>query len=255
MGSYNSQYEEYYRNLKKRKEVNNYYSSKGRNDNIVSNYISRRIIRDLSGATMLFFLVLVCKVVVTPKTQLVYNYSKEIVNKNIDVSSLYLNIKKFNYKELEERTTNIIESAKSKITGKKTMNQKIGEEFALPVNGAVTSGYGYRIDPIDNKSKFHYGVDISAKEGTEVKAAYNGRIKDCGEDPELGNYILIDHGEGIETKYAHLSSIDVKKDGTVIKGEVIGKSGKTGKVTGEHLHFELLFMSESRNPENYLSIK
>ncbi|MBU5483563.1 M23 family metallopeptidase [Clostridium sp. MSJ-11] len=255
MGSYNSQYEEYYRNLKKRKEVSNNYSNRGKNQRSISHYITKRIIRDLVGATMLVFLVLMCKVIVTPKTQLLYNYSKEIVNKNTDISSLGINIKNFSFKELEEKATNIIESAKSKITGKKTMNQKIGEEFILPVNGSVTSGYGYRTDPIDNKNKFHHGTDISVKEGTEVKAAYNGKIKDCGEDPELGNYILIDHGEGIETRYAHLSSVDVKKDGTVIKGEVIGKSGKTGKVTGEHLHFELLFMGESRNPENYLSIK
>lgn len=65
---------------------------------------------------------------------------------------------------------------------------------------------------------------------------------------------MIDHGEGIETKYGHLNLLSVKKGIEVKKGEVIGKSGNTGKSTGPHLHFELLYMGESKNPEDYIAI-
>ncbi|GAA0718645.1 M23 family metallopeptidase [Clostridium malenominatum] len=255
MGSYNSQYEEYYKNLKKRKDVGKVYYNRGKKDNFILNYISKRIIRDLAGATILLFLVVLCKVIVTPKTQSLYNYSKEIMNKNTEVSALYEKVKMFSIAGLEEKVTNFIEESKSKITGKKTITQKISEEFIPPVSGTITSSYGYRLDPIDNKNKFHHGVDIGVAEGTDVKSSYGGKVKEVGEDSELGKYILIDHGDGIETKYGHLSSINVVKDQTVSKGEAVGKSGKTGKTTGEHLHFELLFMGESRNPENYLAIK
>lgn len=257
MGSYNSQYEEYYKTLKKRKEGNGFNYLNRRSPSSISEYIGRRIIRDLIGAAVLFFIVIVCKLIVTPQTQAVYNYSKKIVNESYDYKEIYAKLKSLDIKNVnvEEEATDFIEKLKAKITGGKTLKEKIENQFQLPVQGKISSPYGYREDPIDKSKKFHEGIDIDVKENTEVKAVFNGKVKDLGEDSTLGKYIVIDHGEGIETKYGHLNLISVKKDGEVKKGDVIGKSGNTGKSTGPHLHFEFLYMGESKNPQNYIAIK
>lgn len=255
MGSYNSQYEEYYRNLRKRKEGNGFNYLNRKSSSPTSGYIGRRIIRDLIGAAVLFFIVIACKVIVTPQTQAVYNYSKKIVDENYDYKQAYTKIKSLNLQGIEEEATDFIEKIKAKVTGGKTIKERIENQFQVPVEGKISSPYGYREDPIDKSKKFHEGIDIDVKENTEVKAAFNGKIKDLGEDNTLGKYILIDHGEGIETKYGHLSSLSVQKGKEVKKGDVIGKSGNTGKSTGSHLHFELLYMGESKNPQNYIAIK
>ncbi|RHW66771.1 M23 family peptidase, partial [Clostridium botulinum] len=96
-------------------------------------------------------------------------------------------------------------------------------------------------------------IDIDAKENTEVLASFGGTVKECGEDKELGKYILLDHGQGIETKYAHLNKIKVKKGEEVKKGKDIAESGNTGKSTGAHLHFEIIYMGENKNPQDYFS--
>ena len=255
MGSYNSQYEEYYRNLKKRKDRNesNYFSK--RSYSPAAGYIGKRIIRDLIGAAVLFFMVIVCKLVVTPQTQAVYNYSKKVVNESYDYKQIYTKIKSFNIKTIEEEATDFIEKAKAKITGGKTIKEKIENQFQLPVEGKITSSYGSRVHPIDKSKKFHEGIDIDVSENTDVKASFDGKIKDSGEDKTLGKYIVIDHGEGIETKYGHLNSILVEKGKGVKKGDTLGKSGNSGKSTAPHLHFELLYMGESKDPENYIAIK
>lgn len=115
----------------------------------------------------------------------------------------------------------------------------------------TASGYGMRIDPIYKTVKFHAGMDFSANVGTPVYATGNGRVKQAGWDGLYGNCIIIDHGFGYVTRYAHLNKIEVKVGQNVARGEVIGQVGSTGKSTGPHLHYEVRVKGKIVNPVNY----
>ncbi|WP_353505399.1 M23 family metallopeptidase [Clostridium sp. Marseille-Q2269] len=256
---YNSQYEEYYNSLKNRKSNNlrnNNYSPvswNNRRENSNKNFFQKRIIRDLVGVFLLLVIVLGLKAFSNSKTQMVYNYSKKMVDQNYDYKAVMNKAKTLDVKLLEDNILKYIDTFKSKVTGQKTIEEIISNDFVLPVNGKVTSKYGEREDPINKKRAFHKGIDINSKENTKIVASFSGTVKECGEDKELGKYIILDHGQGIETKYAHLNQIKVKKGEEVEKGRSIGKSGNTGKSTGAHLHFEIIYMGENKNPQDYFA--
>ena len=117
-----------------------------------------------------------------------------------------------------------------------------GFVWPLPINGTITSGYGYRSDPFTGEQKYHGGVDIAAAEGTPILAANDGIVTVAnGSDlwgGGYGYYVKIDHLNGYETLYGHCSFICVTEGQSVRKGEVIAYVGSTGNSTGDHLHFE-----------------
>ncbi len=115
----------------------------------------------------------------------------------------------------------------------------------------TASGYGMRIDPIYKTKKFHTGMDFSANLGTEVYATGNGRVVSARWETGYGNCIEIDHGFGYRTRYAHLQSMKVRAGQEVVRGEVIGSVGSTGKSTGPHLHYEVSVKGKIVNPVNY----
>ncbi len=115
----------------------------------------------------------------------------------------------------------------------------------------TASGYGWRVDPIYGTKKFHGGMDFSANKGTAVYATGDGTVIKAGWETGYGNCVEINHGFGYVTRYAHLSAIDVKKGKKVVRGEVIGKVGSTGKSTGPHLHYEVMVKGSKVNPVNY----
>lgn len=115
----------------------------------------------------------------------------------------------------------------------------------------TASGYGVRIDPIYNTAKFHNGMDFSANPGTPVYATGNGVVKKAGWETGYGNTIEIDHGFGYLTRYAHLKAYKVRRGQRVVRGEVIGTVGSTGKSTGPHLHYEVHVKGKVQNPVNY----
>ena len=100
----------------------------------------------------------------------------------------------------------------------------------------TASGYGMRIDPIYKTVKFHAGMDFSANIGTPVYVTGNGTVRQAGWDGLYGNCIIVDHGFGYVTRYAHLNKIKVRVGQKVVRGEVIGEVGSTGKSPGPHLH-------------------
>jgi murein DD-endopeptidase MepM/ murein hydrolase activator NlpD len=113
-----------------------------------------------------------------------------------------------------------------------------GDLFIWPVNGAITSPYGYRRDPFNSsRNQFHTGIDIRGSMGTPVKAAMAGRVSQVGTDNVLGNYVIISHHSGYRTLYGHLSVIRARTGAYVTQGELIGNVGSTGLSTGPHLHF------------------
>ena len=115
----------------------------------------------------------------------------------------------------------------------------------------TASGYGMRIDPIYKTAKFHNGMDFSANIGTPVYATGDGVIKKAGWQSGYGKIIIVSHGFGYETWYAHLNKYNVRVGQKVVRGEVIGEVGNTGKSTGPHLHYEVHVKGKVVNPVNY----
>ncbi|HEO66202.1 MAG TPA: M23 family metallopeptidase [Spirochaetes bacterium] len=120
--------------------------------------------------------------------------------------------------------------------------------FLLPVSGRLTSGFGLRIDPFNNRWTFHGGVDIAAKTGTLVHASQAGQVIFSGYMGGYGKLIIVRHKYGYNTFYGHLSKRLYRKGHWVRKGQVIGKVGSTGRCTGPHLHFEIRRFNLRKNP-------
>lgn len=129
----------------------------------------------------------------------------------------------------------------------------VGGTFMWPLpagNNVVTCKYGMRTHPITGKRKLHTGVDLRAATGTKVYAANKGTVTTSGYSSAWGNYIIISHGGGITTLYAHMSKRSVSKDDKVKQGDIIGYSGNTGYSTAPHLHFEISKNGATYNPLN-----
>ncbi len=118
-------------------------------------------------------------------------------------------------------------------------------------SGYLTSGFGYRKDPFDNKIRFHYGQDFSTKTGTPVYASADGVVMETRYRGGFGKVIKISHGHGYVTYFGHLSEFNVAKGETVKRGQLIGSVGNTGRSTGPHLHYEVHYYNTPQNPLDY----
>jgi len=125
--------------------------------------------------------------------------------------------------------------------------------FIMPVNGKLTSRYGYR--NLGGRRNFHSGVDLAIRQGTPVKAADGGVVTFAGWKGSYGYLVEIDHGGGFKTRYAHNSKIYVKVGEKVYQGKTISAVGNTGRSTGPHVHFEVLKYGKTQNPYTYLNKK
>lgn len=124
-------------------------------------------------------------------------------------------------------------------------------EYSSPVAGVTSSGFGYRMHPIKNEVKYHYGTDLAADTGTPITAFADGTIVAQGDSDSFGKYVMIDHPDGYRTLYAHCSKLCMSC-GSVKKGDTIALVGSTGAATGPHLHFELERSGVYLNPEFYI---
>lgn len=125
----------------------------------------------------------------------------------------------------------------------------------LPTKGWLSSEFGYRNESIysDHEPHFHRGVDIASTEGSPVVASADGKVVYTGyDDYGYGNLVVIDHGYGLKTYYAHLAEIKTTVKKIVHRGTVIGKVGSTGRSTGPHLHYEVRIFGKPVNPSNYI---
>lgn len=116
----------------------------------------------------------------------------------------------------------------------------------------ITSGFGYRADPFSGRAAFHAGVDFKGPIGAPVHAAAQGRVAFAGRKQGYGNVVEIDHGNGLMTRYAHLSRITVAPGQAVSASDTIGAIGNTGRSTGPHLHFEVRHGDRAINPRPFL---
>jgi murein DD-endopeptidase MepM/ murein hydrolase activator NlpD len=121
-----------------------------------------------------------------------------------------------------------------------------------PTKGWVTSDFGYRTSPFTGHREFHKGLDISAPSGTPVYATAAGKIVLVTQTHGYGKNIIVDHGNGIMTRYAHLSKYAAQKGQTVKRGELIAYVGNTGRSTGSHLHYEVKLNGIPVNPQRYI---
>jgi murein DD-endopeptidase MepM/ murein hydrolase activator NlpD len=124
--------------------------------------------------------------------------------------------------------------------------------FQWPVDGRVTSGYGYRIHPVYGTRKLHSGIDISAVTGTPISAAGQGTVIFAGVQGGYGNTVIVDHGLGVTSLYAHMSRIGVSSGTSLGRGDIVGYVGSTGTATGPHLHFEIRLSGATTDPQPYL---
>ena len=155
-------------------------------------------------------------------------------------------------KQMDDRTEKlgildtlmIVDSAKKKLL-----------PSVLPVEGGwYSSNYGWRIDPFNSMRAFHEGMDFMAEVGTQARAAAGGVVAFSDFHPQYGNMVEVDHGNGLITRYAHLSKRMVKVGDVVLSGGNIGQVGSTGRATGPHLHFEVRQNGAPLNPMRFLRL-
>lgn len=154
----------------------------------------------------------------------------------------------------EDSLNDLAEKLKREILLKQTAANYVGGEMTWPAPSYynITSPFGYRVHPILKKKKLHTGIDIGIPSGKSVVAAQEGKVIHSGWYGGYGKVVMIDHGGGIVTLYAHNSSLSVSEGDQVSKGKEIAKAGSTGMSTGPHLHFEVRENGQYVDPLKYL---
>jgi len=140
------------------------------------------------------------------------------------------------------------------IPGFNDMDLAIGAPSLWPVVGPIRSSFGEREDPVNGngEGEFHTGIDISAPLGTPIRATADGTVKMAEMTNGYGREVIIDHGHDLETCYAHMSGFTVLAGQNVVRGQVIGYVGMSGRTTGAHLHYEVRVHNTPVNPHKYL---
>lgn len=176
------------------------------------------------------------------KDRIVKNLSKEEKELQDKIGDL----NDFN-KELQDEIDNIFGNI-----GGGSGEDTSGESFLRPTSGTLTSKYGPRVHPITGANGFHTGIDIANSTGTPIYASKSGTVVEARTMNGYGKTIIIDHGGGYQTLYAHNSSLSVTKGQKVQRGQTIAKMGSTGNSTGPHLHFEIRINGKHTDPMKFI---
>lgn len=154
----------------------------------------------------------------------------------------------------EQKFKRFCKVVQSKYERNKSLEELVG--FIWPVNlskYSISSGFGLRKDPMGgNGTNFHKGIDIATQLGTKVRAISDGIVQECGNDEVRGIYVVINHGDSIRSEYLHLQHLKITPGTKVQKGQIIAQSGKTGRVTGPHLHLGFKVDGKYVDPKKYL---
>ena len=183
----------------------------------------------------------------------------ELSNYNAKIASAKEEIEQYQaqYEEevavIEQLEAQILEEKKA-IADAQRKTTYDGGQFAWPCPDyvKVTEEFGWRTHPITGKAEFHTGIDLGAPAGSPILAAYDGKVVAAQYNWSMGNYVMIDHGDGLYTIYMHASKLYVSAGQVVVRGETIAAVGTTGSSTGNHLHFSVRLNGEYQNPWNYL---
>lgn len=150
-------------------------------------------------------------------------------------------------------TAGTVYTAENTPAGVSMLQQVLGIAYRKPVEGTVSSGFGYREHPTAGDERFHYGLDIAADEGSIITAFADGVVTAIGESADLGKYVELSHAGGCTTLYAHCSKVTASSGQTVRMGDPIAEVGETGDATGAHLHFVLCRNDVYLNPVYYVA--
>ncbi|HTZ18121.1 MAG TPA: M23 family metallopeptidase [Dissulfurispiraceae bacterium] len=155
-------------------------------------------------------------------------------------------------KEQIKKTAESVSSIREYLAEQKDLY--ISTPRGWPVVGTITSPFGERESPLGGGIQFHTGIDISVPTGTPVKATAEGVISFAGWNAGSGNLVVVEHGSGFSTFYAHNSSIEAKVGQRIKRGDIIAHSGSTGNSTGPHVHYEVWQDGKAVNPKGFLEV-
>ncbi len=136
--------------------------------------------------------------------------------------------------------------------GASTQDYTLASQPVRPAQGAVTSAFGFRENPVNGEDDFHAGIDIAAEAGTQAVSALDGQVCRTARSDVRGNYVVVRHADGVRTLYQHLACAVVREGESVRAGQPVGLVGETGLVTGPHLHFELMVDGVLVDPQKSL---
>lgn len=193
--------------------------------------------------------------------ELIEQKNRDILNYETDISNKEKAIREYEEEiEAEEEEIKtlealIAEEKKRILASSGVVLTYDGGAFKFPVASytRVSDDYGMRIHPTLHVEKFHNGVDLASPKGTAIYAAYDGVVVAATYSGTMGNYVMIDHGDGLYTIYMHASALYVEKDDIVVRGETIAAVGSTGRSTGNHLHFSVRLNGTYMSPWNYIT--
>ena len=193
--------------------------------------------------------------------ELIEQKNRDIINYETDINNKEKAIQEYEAEiKAEEAEIRLLEAAvaeerKKLLEANKKALSYDGGMFKFPLASytRVSDDYGNRIHPTLGVEQFHNGVDFAAPKGTAIYAAYDGKVVAAAYSATMGNYVMMDHGDGLYTIYMHASALYVAKDDTVARGETIAAVGSTGRSTGNHLHFSVRLNGAYVSPWGYLS--
>ncbi len=139
-----------------------------------------------------------------------------------------------------------------KVSSRKKLEDELYVQGRPITWGWLSSKYGYRSDPFTGKRRWHGGVDLAGKEGSDIISVAGGVVTWAGERYGYGNLVEVDHGDGLVTRYAHAKTVKVKLGDVVQKGQVVALMGSTGRSTGPHVHFEVIRNGKTEDPVKYI---
>ena len=251
MGSYNEQYEKYYSALTRNKRAyyqkNKLNKERGKNISLWSwsqgNYANKFIIQ---LSIVVFFIVafLGCKIYKNQYTDKFYNLSKTMINKNYDYKEIVEKVRTVDIQDIENMSIKLIEKIKIGFVGGRTIDEEIQNDYSLPVSSQKIYGNNKWDKSINETLKLQVYEDM------EIKSCNAGKVKKIDND-KLGDYVLIDHGRGIESKYYNLSDIYVAVGQSVEKDEAIGKV-KGNSEDPKTFYFEILYIGKTQNVYSYM---
>lgn len=250
MGNYRAQYENYYGGVKGKtsglKHRAQGYISNGRHtregNQQGAGRLMKKIIRQLVGALVLVVLLLVIKMIPLEETKKAYIVSKEMMDKNFNVNETVMAINIEGAEEYKEQALDYIDEIKSLVVGDKTLKEKIKEEYIVPTLGKVKM--------LDDTNK---GIAILTEADKSIIAAFDGTVREIKEDGEE-KHLIVNHGNGIETYYGLLSSINVKEGDKVSKGENLGKSGMIDSDNTNGVVFKVIYMGIEKDPNELMDL-
>lgn len=203
----------------------------------------------LSATAILLIFILMCKIVVNSTTMDIYKYMKETVSYSIDYRDVLLKVRNFDYSSTYDKVVGYVEGIKDKYFNDSSSIKSVTGDFKQPLSGSVE--YHFK-DGMNSWAGYKDGIVIDVAEGTAVKTCFEGTVREAGSSKELGNYVIVDHGKGVETEYGNLNSIEVKRGDKVKENSIIGNSGGIGNIDKPHLYFQLMYMGEPKDPETYI---